>query len=214
LAAILALVAVAFVGPRMYATFAKQKPLVTQTDQTIASSATPAASPQPSPPAPDATPQPASTTTPAPAEAPAVAATPEKSKHAQAAGDGPKLRAAYAGGNASSGGGVVAAPAPVEAAPPPAMAGPSRQEIRETRDRLMSLEARADAAREGVQNLRRQQQAQGSDMRGDILATLSRLNNDLREAHTALQAGDLQSATEYTEHADHETASLEKFLGR
>ena len=78
----------------------------------------------------------------------------------------------------------------------------------------MNLEARADAAREGVQSLRRQQQAQGFDMRGDILATLSRLNNDLRQAHTSLEANDLQSASEYTEHADHETASLEKFLGR
>jgi serine/threonine-protein kinase len=217
LAAILALVAVAFVGPRMYATFAKQKAAVTQTDQTIASSATPAA-PQPSTPPPDATPQP--TATPAPAEAPGGAATPEKSRRAQAAGDGPKLRAAYAGGTAGSGNqgpgttdGSLASAAP---APPPPMvpAGPSRQEIRQARDRLMNLEARADAAREGVQSLRRQQQAQGFDMRGDILATLSRLNNDLRQAHTSLEANDLQSASEYTEHADHETASLEKFLGR
>ena len=224
LAALLALVAVAAVGPRMYATFAKQKAASAPPDQTIASSATSAASPQPSVPTPDATPQPAPTTTAAPAEVPAVAATPEKSKagtHAQGAGDGPKLRAPYAGGGGSSGnqgpgssGGVVAAAVPPVSAPPSIPAGPSRQEIRQTRDKLMNLEARADAARSGVQSIRRQQEAQGFDIRGDVLATLSRLNNDLRESHTALEAGDLQSADEYMEHADHETASLEKFLGR
>jgi serine/threonine-protein kinase len=78
----------------------------------------------------------------------------------------------------------------------------------------MNIQARADAAREGVQSMRRQQQAQGSDMRGDVLATMSRLNNDMKEAQIALSAGDLPSANEYIEHADHETASLEKFLGR
>jgi len=227
LAAVLALVAVAAVGPRVYATFAKQKPAVAVTDQTIASSATPAPSSQPSVPTPDATPQPTPTATPAPADMPANAAPADQkiksATHAQGAGDGPKLRAPYQGGTAgsanqgpgSTGGGLVAAAAaPAVPAAPSIPAGPSRQEIRETRDKLMNLEARADAAREGVQSMRRQQQAQGLDIRGDVLATLSRLNNDLREAHTALQANDLQSAGEYTEHADHETSSLEKFLGR
>jgi serine/threonine-protein kinase len=78
----------------------------------------------------------------------------------------------------------------------------------------MNIQARADSAREGVQSLRQQQQAQGFDIRGDVLATMNRLNGDLKEAQIALSAGDLPSADEYIEHADHETASLEKFLGR
>jgi len=226
LAAILALVAVAVVGPRMYATFAKQKAASAQPDQTIASSAAPAASPQPSTPPPDATPQPTPTASPAPAEMPANAPPADQriksATHAQAAGDGPKLRAAYAGGAAgsanqgpgSSGGGLVAAAAPAVSAAPSIPTGPSRQEVRETRDKLMNIQARADSAREGVQSLRQQQQAQGFDIRGDVLATMNRLNGDLKEAQIALSAGDLPSADEYIEHADHETASLEKFLGR
>jgi serine/threonine-protein kinase len=86
--------------------------------------------------------------------------------------------------------------------------------MREAHDRLENIRSRADSAREGVQSLRRQQQAQGLDMRGDILATMNRLNNDMKEAQIALSAGDLPSANEYIDHADHETASLERFLGR
>jgi hypothetical protein len=43
---------------------------------------------------------------------------------------------------------------------------------------------------------------------------MNRLNNDLREAHTALSQKDLQAASEYMEQADRETITLEKFLGR
>jgi len=81
-------------------------------------------------------------------------------------------------------------------------------------DRLTNLEARADAAREGVQSIRTQQQAQGLDIRGDILAAMNRMNSDLREAQTALNQNDLQAANEYLDRADKETAKLESFLGR
>jgi serine/threonine-protein kinase len=93
-------------------------------------------------------------------------------------------------------------------------AGPSPQEIRESRDRLSNLESRADSARQGVESIRSQQQRQGLDIRGDILGAMNRLNNDLREAHTALSQKDLQAASEYMEQADRETITLEKFLGR
>ena len=78
----------------------------------------------------------------------------------------------------------------------------------------MNLEARADAARSGVQSIRSQQQAQGLDIRGDVLASMSRMNSDLREAQSAIAQGDLKAGTEYMDHADHEAAALEKFLGR
>lgn len=78
----------------------------------------------------------------------------------------------------------------------------------------MNLEARSDAARSGVQSIRSQQQAQGLDIRGDVLASMSRMNSDLREAQSAIAQGDLKAASEYMDRADHETAALEKFLGR
>ena len=93
-------------------------------------------------------------------------------------------------------------------------AGPSPEEIRQAKDRLMNLQARADAARSGVQSIRSQQQAQGLDIRGDVLAAMSRLNSDMREAQSAIGQGDLKAAGEYLDRADHETTTLEKFLGR
>jgi len=81
-------------------------------------------------------------------------------------------------------------------------------------DRLMNIAARADAARAGVQSIRSQQQAQGLDIRGDILGAMSRMNNDLREAQAALKQNDLETVKQYLERADNETAKLESFLGR
>jgi len=78
----------------------------------------------------------------------------------------------------------------------------------------MNIEARADAARSGVQSIRSQQQAQGMDLRGDIVAAMSRLSNDLREAHAALAQNDLENAEQYMGRADKETTTLEAFLGR
>jgi serine/threonine-protein kinase len=99
------------------------------------------------------------------------------------------------------------------ATPAPA-AGPSQQEIREANDRLMNIEARADAARSGVQSIRSQQQAQGLDIRGDILTALNRMNFNLRAAHTSLAMNDLTAAAQYMDRADMATSHLEKFLGR
>jgi hypothetical protein len=43
---------------------------------------------------------------------------------------------------------------------------------------------------------------------------MNRLSTDLREAHSALSQNDLEAAAEYMQHADRETVTLEKFLGR
>ena len=78
----------------------------------------------------------------------------------------------------------------------------------------MNLDARASAARGGVQQIRSQQQAEGLDIRGDILASMSRLTNFLGEAKRALGQNDLETADEYLDRADKEASTLEKFLGR
>lgn len=82
------------------------------------------------------------------------------------------------------------------------------------RNRMIQLDARADAARAGVQQIRSQQQAQGFDMRGDVVASLNRMNSYLTEANNALSQNDLQAANDYMDHAETEVANLEKFLGR
>ena len=227
MAAVLALVAIAWVLPHIYTTLAKQKATTPPAD-----ASTTASSPQPGAQTADAsaapTPsgalagQPASGSDTAPASGQGKAATsvqPGKSEPGEkGAGSGPQHQpvytgaASHAGDNASSGaGGSAGAGAP---SAPPVAAGPSPQEVRQVHDRLMNLGARADAARAGVQSIRSQQQAQGMDLRGDIVAAMSRMDNNLREAQSALAQNDLQTANEYLDRADKETTKLESFLGR
>ena len=70
-----------------------------------------------------------------------------------------------------------------------APAGPSPQEVRDSHDRYANLDARAQAAETGVQQIRTQQQAQGLDLRGDILAAMNRLNNDMTQANSSIARG-------------------------
>ncbi len=234
LAAILALVAIAWVLPHVFSTLAKQAATAPAQSTTPAAPANQATSPQPSAqtpdgaqpanPAGDANPaeQPNSSGGPSSAEGQGKAGSPDQpgktGAHAQGSGSGSQHQPPYTGATSKAGdqgsastGGSAGAGAP---AGPPVPAGPSPQEIREVHDRLTNLDARADAARAGVQSIRSQQQAQGLDIRGDILAALNRMNNDLREAQTALDQHDLGTANEYLDRADKETAKLESFLGR
>lgn len=112
---------------------------------------------------------------------------------------------------------VMEQPAPTEpaqaaASQPPA--SPSPKEVKDAHDRLADLGARADAATTGVESIRRQQQAQGLDLRGDILAAMNRLNNDMNAADQALNRNDPASANQYMDRAQRELATLESFLGQ
>jgi hypothetical protein len=86
--------------------------------------------------------------------------------------------------------------------------------VRDAHDRYANLEARADSALAGVEQIRTEQRNQGVDIRGDILASMNRLHHQLDEARQALAQRDLDTANEYMNRADAETARLEKFLGR
>lgn len=79
---------------------------------------------------------------------------------------------------------------------------------------MIQLGAQADAARSGVQQIRQQQQAQGLDIRGDILASMNRMNSYLNEANNALRQSDLQTAGDNMDQAEKEISNLNKFLGR
>ncbi len=240
LAAILARVAIAWVLPHLYSTLAKQKAAATA-ETTAASTASAASnqgtSPQPGaqpadngqPTNPAATPSGSGSTNPsggaATGEGPGKAGNPDQpgkpEPTAHGAGSGSQHRPTYPGSTTTAGdhgsAGTVASGgtgAPAGPAAPPVPAGPSPQQVRQVHDRLSNLAARAAAARAGVDSIRRQQQAQGLDIRGDIIATINRMDNDLREAQTALNQNDLDTANQYLDRADTETARLESFLGR
>jgi serine/threonine protein kinase len=204
-AAILALVVAATLLPHVFATHAGQKPATAMNSQDSGPAATQSTSPigpspQQSNPLTTATPNTGGTAAPAPTlQAQSQAVSP---KHGKAAGMATKLPLT----NAPT--------APAMSAAPPAPAGPSPAEIREAHDRYANLESRADAAKSEVQTIRNQQQAQGLDMRGDIVAAMNRLNNEMGEANRALNENDLETANQYMDRAERDLATLENFLGR
>ena len=212
--AILALVAIAWLLPHIFATHAGQRS-ATRAPDTQAQ--TPGVSPMPSNAAPQTSPTsdasqaqlPTTTNVPQASPAPSTPANP----HTVASG--PPARPRYVSPQQNT---VSTAQTPFPAAEAvsasAAPSGPSAQEIRKAHDRLMNLDVRAEAASGGVQQMRSQQQSQGLDMRGDILAAMSRMHHYLEEANRALSERDLQAANEYMDHADVEIATLEKFLGR
>ena len=200
-AAIVAMILAITFLPRMLSTHAGQKPAAPAVDTVPASpGSTGVNASQPSPPAPSA--NPLATASPgatSPSESGTTSSQPRQtdrspSTHAQ----GPQ---------------PVAQPAPAATAdqPPP---GPSPKEIAQARERIIQLGAQADAARDGIQQIRNQQQAQGLDLRGDILASLNRMNAYLNEANNALGRNDLQAANDNMDHAENELSTLNTFLGR
>lgn len=107
-------------------------------------------------------------------------------------------------------GGAAAATATPASAPE----GPSPEQIRQAHNRISDLNARAAAAKSGVESIRRQQQAQGYDLRGDVLAAMNRLELEMHAANQAVNANDLATANQSMDSADQDLAVLEKFLGQ
>jgi serine/threonine-protein kinase len=209
--AILALVAAATLLPHVFATHAGQKPAAVIDSQiqpaqdsgpaTTQSGTSSESSPQQQNPLITATPNTGGTA------APAVT----KSVQSQAAS--PKsVRLPGMSKQVSSANAQTAAITTTAA--PPVPDGPSPAEIREAHDRYANLESRADAAKSEVQTIRNQQQSQGLDMRGDIVAAMNRLNNEMNEANRALNQNDPGTANQYMERAEKDLAILENFLGR
>lgn len=209
-AALIALAVAAALLPHVLSTHAGQR-----AEQAAAvTQPAPAAQPAPAPaPVSDQT-----TSVPAPvpteqaqpgAATPTPAASPQRTQYTQAAHAKPQPAAPRNQDQQPA----ASQPAPA-AAQPAAPAGPSPKEMQDAHDRLDNLGARADAARTGVDSIRRQQQAQGLDLRGDILAAMSRLNNDMNSANQALNRNDPSSANQYMDRAERELNTLESFLGR
>jgi hypothetical protein len=76
------------------------------------------------------------------------------------------------------------------------------------------LSGRETAINASLDNLQRQQNASGLQLRGDILAAQSRMRTYLAKAQAALVAQDLKNARKYLDLAEPEAEKIEKFLGR
>ena len=109
----------------------------------------------------------------------------------------------------SASGQTPAAPAQPSAAQPNASGA-----IKELEERMVALGARASTAKESVENLRRQQQSQGLNLRADIGAALNRMEQYMNRADAALAARDPDAAARNMDLAEREVDKLDKFLGR
>lgn len=109
---------------------------------------------------------------------------------------------------------------PPSSAPPPAVdrpqppPGPSEAELNNASESLMKMHSRADAVHQGLGDLKQQQASQGLGLRGDIVASESRMDSYLQMAQRALQSRDLASAQKNMDSAEQELTKLENFLGR
>ncbi len=138
--------------------------------------------------------------TPAPNPAPAAPSSPDAS--AQPAAPAPPPAAPVAEAPKQS---------PAAPAPPP---GPDPKELEALRDEGDQLSSRAAAVNASIENLQRQQAAQGYGLRGDIVASRQRMESDMARAQSAIQAKDVDSAHKYLDLAGAEAEKLEQFLGR
>jgi eukaryotic-like serine/threonine-protein kinase len=205
IAAVLVIVALATLAPRFYPMLAGKSATQTQ------------AAPAPAQPQPDtsaassaavpATPTDTAASQPAPIPA-QTSASPATSSSPAAPHRDSAARPAYVPTPASA----PAQPAAAASAPP-VPAGPTPEQVREVHDRLLNLSSRADAARSGVESLQRQQQAQGLDLRTDIVGAMSRMNGLMSEAQRALDRNNLDAANDYMGRAEKDIEKLEKFLG-
>src|SRR5579875_979430 len=104
---------------------------------------------------------------------------------------------------------------PVSSAPPaPSGSAAQTENLQKLNDRMTLLAARANAVKSSLENLERQQQSQGLSLRGDIAASLSRMEAYMDASDKALSAANAESATRNMDLAEREIDRLEKFLGR
>jgi eukaryotic-like serine/threonine-protein kinase len=87
-------------------------------------------------------------------------------------------------------------------------------ELKEAEVQADQLQARAAAITQGLDTLRRAQNAQGYGLRGDIAAAEQMMQVDLSRGQAALQAKDGAQAKEYLDKADAQASIIEKFQGR
>lgn len=85
------------------------------------------------------------------------------------------------------------------------------QELEQQADQLSS---QASSVNDSLDNLRRQQNAQGFSLRGDIASAQELMKTHMAKAQAALQNGDAAGAKKYLDLAEGDVARIDKFLGR
>ncbi|WP_263382118.1 serine/threonine-protein kinase [Granulicella arctica] len=102
---------------------------------------------------------------------------------------------------------------PVQPEVSAAHVGGSAAQLEEASNRYTEISARAGAVDTGLNRLRRQQEAEGYGLRGDMDSADNRMQSYLRAADQDLRASNAASAEKNLNRADAELATLEKFLG-
>jgi serine/threonine-protein kinase len=90
----------------------------------------------------------------------------------------------------------------------------SGEELEALNNRMIQLGARANVARAGIEQLRRQQAANGFGLRQDISASLSRMEAYMDAAERSVQSENPPTARKNMDQAEKEIDNLETFLGR
>jgi len=88
------------------------------------------------------------------------------------------------------------------------------KELEEMERHMDQLASRASSVHDSLENLRRQQAAQGLGLRGDIASSQERMNTYLGKAQAAMRKEDIRGSKKYMDLAEPEIEKLEKFLGR
>ena len=88
------------------------------------------------------------------------------------------------------------------------------EQLEEVEKQVDQLSSRTAAVNDSLDNMRRQQAADGFGLRGDIASTQESLKIHMSKAQQALQAQDVKSAKRYLDLSEPEVEKLEKFLGR
>jgi hypothetical protein len=219
--AVLVVVACAAIGlPRLLHTSAKTESAGDQAAQT--SPATPAPA-TPNPAVPDASTPPAPTpAAPPPAEdAPSAVGSPagnpqqtptppstEKLPRPKLEANGKSPRSDYHPAPPAD------VPSHADTTKQPVNSGPSAEEVEQVHEQMTGLDSRASAVSASVENLKRQQQADGLGLRRDMAAAYARMNFYLRSANDELNSGNITAARNHMDKADKEISTLESFLGK
>ncbi len=111
---------------------------------------------------------------------------------------------------------VVSAPPPQQATPQPAapQPDPHRVEMQELREKLVTMDNRAQSIHGTLNNLQRAQAAQGFGLGGQYTGPAGLMDSYLRGANDALNAGDVAAARSFLEKAGPPIAALEKLLNK
>jgi hypothetical protein len=88
------------------------------------------------------------------------------------------------------------------------------KELEDLERQIDQLVSRAGSVRDSLDNLRRQQAAQGLGLRGDIATTQERMDIYLGKAQAAMRKENAKGSKKYMELAEPEIEKLERFLGR